>query len=172
MIFEQRPATSEYASFYSGYVSQVPEGSVLEVLSDQQAGVRDLVRGIPEDKRDYRYAEGKWSIGDVLGHVIDTERVFGYRVLHFARGASGAIPGMDQDDFAANAPYGQRSLSSLAAEWEMLRGANLEQYGVFDEAVLNRTGTASGVLFSVRALLFIMAGHAAHHVRVLQERYL
>lgn len=172
MIFEQRPSDQEFAPYYAGYVSQVPSGSVLEILDSQQASIRGLIEGIPETLHNHRYAEGKWTVAEVLGHIIDTERVFGYRALHFARGAEGQIPGMDQDDFAANAPYSARSLASLAREWSGLRGANVEQYGAFDKAILDRTGIASGVTFSVRALLYIMAGHAAHHVRVLRERYL
>lgn len=172
MIFEQRPSDREFAPYYAGYVSQVPDGSVLELMGHQRSSITTLIEGVPDALHDHRYAVGKWTVAQVVGHIIDTERVFGYRALHFARGAEGKIPGMDQDDFAANAPYAARSLASLAREWSGLRGANVEQYRAFDAAILDRTGVASGVTFSVRALLYIMAGHAAHHVRVLQERYL
>lgn len=169
---DRLPDPTEYAPFYAGYVEEAPEGPIVEVLRAQQESIRDFIDGLSEDLAGHRYAEGKWSIAEVLGHVVDTERVFGYRALHFARGATGEIPGMDQDDFAATAPYHRRSLASIGDEFGWLRASNVEQYQAFDAEIFDRSGIASGASVSVRALLHIMAGHAAHHVSVLKERYL
>lgn len=169
---DRLPDPSEYAPFYAGYVTEAPAGRIVDVLRAQQKSIRDFIQSIPEDLAGHRYAEGKWTVAEVLGHVVDTERVFGYRALHFARGADGAIPGMDQDEFAATAPYHRRSLASIGNEFGWLRASNVEQYQAFDAEIFSRSGIASGASVSVRALLHIMAGHAAHHVSVLQERYL
>ncbi len=168
----KRPAEGEYSPFYSTYVDQVPVGPVLDTLRQQKDTTQELLSRIPEEAGDHRYSEFKWSIKEVLGHVIDAERVFQFRALHFARKATGEIPGMDQDDFASTAPYGARPISSIAAELRLVRSANIEQYAFWDAATLAHTGVASGVGFSVRALLYIMAGHEQHHMRVLKERYL
>ncbi|MFT4605991.1 MAG: hypothetical protein ACI9W4_002736 [Rhodothermales bacterium] len=169
---DRLPEPSEYAPFYAGYVSAAPNGPIVDVLRSQGTDICDFIRGVPEETAGHRYAEGKWTVAEVLGHVVDTERVFGYRAFHFARGTTGEIPGMDQDVFAANAPYQRRSLGSIADEWTWLRASNAEQYQAFDGEIMSRSGIASRAAVSVRALLHIMAGHAAHHVTVLKERYI
>ena len=168
----RRPSPSEYDDFYAGYIGRVPEGDILETLQLQREVHYNLLNEIPSEMADFRYAPGKWTVAEVLGHVIDAERLFGYRALHFARGGTGAIPGMDQDVWAAHAPYQRRSLASIIEEMYLLRGANVKQFQAFDEETLDRVGVASGVEFSVRALLYIMAGHEKHHVSVLRARYL
>lgn len=169
---DRSPEPSEYAPYYAGYVRQAPAGNIVDALQSQRQSVRDFIAGLSEDIAGHRYAEGKWTVAEVLGHVLDTERVFGYRALYFARGATGAIVGMDQDEFAATAPYHRRSLASIGNEFDWIRAANVEQYRAFDAEILDRQGIASGASVSVRALLHIMAGHAAHHLAVLEERYL
>lgn len=168
----KRPAPSEYDSYYARYIGRVPDGPVVETLSMQGKTFNVFLRELPEEMASHRYAPGKWTVAEVLGHVIDAERVFGYRAVHFARGASGAIPGMDQDEWASTAPYSSRSLSSMVEELYLLRGSNVRQFEAFDTQVLDRTGMASGCVFSVRSLLYIMAGHEAHHMAILRERYL
>ncbi|MFT5143625.1 MAG: hypothetical protein ACI84D_002255 [Thalassolituus oleivorans] len=167
-----RPLNSEYAEYYGVYIEQVPDGAILDILSAQRNETRDFLGSIPQAKAGHRYAPGKWTVSDVLGHVIDAERVFGFRALHIARAASGDIPGMDQDEFASAAPYGNRSLASIARELDLLRAANVEQFSAWDWVTLDRVGIASGATFSVRALLYILAGHERHHMRILRERYL
>ena len=168
----RRPLATEYDDYYAGYIGRVPEGSIIETLTIQREAHHAFLREVPESVADHAYLPGKWTVRELLGHVIDAERVFGFRALHFARGADGEIPGMDQDQFAAAAPYGRRSLSSIVDEFYLLRGANLAQFRAFDEAIMSRRGIASGVRFTVRALLYIMAGHESHHIHVLRERYL
>jgi len=168
----RRPARSEYADFYAAYIGQVPDGDVLELLEEQLASSLDLFASIPADKLDHRYAPGKWTVKQVLGHVIDAERIFSYRALRFARGDATPLPGMDQETFMAGANFAQRPMASLVEEYRHQRLADLALFRSFDEEILGRTGEASGCLFTVRALVYIIAGHERHHVRILRERYL
>ena len=167
-----RPASDEYDPFYETYVGLVPETSLDEVLDQQLEIVANLIAGLSESKADHRYAPGKWSIREVIGHVIDTEWVFSNRALWFARGNPGPLPGMDQDDFARASVYDGVALPILAEQFQSIRAAGLAQYRTFSEQILGRRGTASGGEVSVRALLYILAGHLRHHLRVLEDRYL
>ncbi len=168
----ERPEDSEYAPYYGNYVSLVPPGDVLRILEDQVRDTGALLRAITGDRAGYRYAPGKWSTKDVVGHVIDTERIFAYRALRFARADITPLPGYEQDDYVANGGFDQRGLADLAAELEHLRRANLLMFGGLDSSALLRRGLANGVEFTVRSLIYIIAGHERHHVRVLRERYL
>lgn len=168
----KRPATTEYATYYERYVSLVPEGDILDTLRRQLESTLELLRGIDEEKSDSRYAEGKWSIKELVGHVTDGERIFGYRALRFARGDETPLPGFEQDDYVSNGNFADYSLSELAAEFELVRLANLSLFRHLDEAAWERSGEASENLVSVRALAYLLAGHEAHHMRILRERYL
>jgi len=170
--FRRRPTASEYDDFYADYIAEVPDGDVLEILAEQLASSGELFASIPRDKLDHRYAPGKWTIREVVGHVIDAERVFSYRALRFARGDKTSLPGMDQETFMEGVDFGRRPMESLIAEHRHLRSSNLALFGSFDEEVLARTGVASGCPFTVRALIYIIAGHERHHVEILEQRYL
>ena len=167
----QRPDASEYAEYYGRYVDRVPRGDVAEILADQLAGTLDLFAGVDEARAAQRYEPGKWSVKQVLGHMIDTERAFGFRALAFARGERAPIPGMEQDDYVAAAKLDARPLANLLAEYEGLRRADIALFWSFDEEESLRRGTASEVEFSVRSIPFIIAGHELHHSAVLRERY-
>jgi hypothetical protein len=167
-----RPDASEYAEFYETYVSKVPPGDVLRILADQHDESQALLAGIDEDKARFRYAPGKWSLKEVAGHLVDTERVFSYRGLAFARRDPNAFPGMDQDLYVLQGGFGDRPLSSIAEEWSHLRQANLRLFASWDEEVQLRRGQASGHSCSVRAIPYIVAGHERHHLQILRERYL
>lgn len=167
----RRPGADEYAPFYAGYVGQVPDGDVVEQLERQLATGLDLFGGLSEPRLDHRYAPGKWSVRQVIGHVVDAERLFSFRALAFARGDAAAQPGMDQEEWMAGAGFERRSRESLLAEYEHLRRANLALFSCLDEAAFERRGVASGNAFTVRALVWIVAGHELHHRRVLGARY-
>ena len=167
-----RPDPSEYAEFYADYVAKSPEGDPQGSLWLQAEDATSLLEVIPEPRGDYAYAEGKWTIKECLRHIIDTEWIFGYRMLCFARGDAGPFPGMDQDEYAAEANVEGVLLSNLVGEFEALRRATIGMVQGFTPMQLDRRGTASDCEFSVRALAFIIAGHAAHHFEVLRERYL
>lgn len=166
------PRPDEYHEFYAGYVSLVPPGDVVETLRSQLTSFVRLFADVPASKVDYRYAPGKWTTKEVIGHMIDTEWIFTYRALRFARGDQAALPGMDQDVFMAGANFGDRDLAGMVDELRHLRSASLALFASFDEAIWDRTGTASGCHFTVRAIAHVIAGHGLHHVGVLKERYL
>jgi len=171
-VDRRRPDGSEYDGYYDRYVRPVPDGDIIDLLSAQLAATRDLLNIIPIEKEAYRYAPGKWTTKEVVGHIIDTEWVFAYRGLNFARNFPIPLPGMDQDEFMAGANFAARPFSSLSLEYSCLRGAVIQLFGSFDESILNRTGIASGCRFTVRSILYIIAGHERHHIEVLKDRYL
>lgn len=167
----QRPDPDEYADFYAGYVRRVPEGDVVETLSRQFEGTRSLLAAVPPDRERWRYADDKWSIREVVGHLLDTERVFSLRTLWVARAADGEQPGMDQDAWAAASNASDRALPELLEEWAAVRRATvLMLRGLPGDAWLLR-GRASDVEFTTRALAWISAGHELHHREGLERDY-
>lgn len=167
----EKPSPAEYAHFYSGYIAKVGDESVLDFLRKQSKEFVEFLKQIPQDKLLYRYEEGKWSVAEVLGHIIDTERVMAYRALRFARADKAVLSGYEQDDYVLTGRFDERSLESLIAEFEGCRVSNLEFAQALNEEESLRTGEANGAVFSVRALLYVMAGHLQHHWDILNERY-
>jgi hypothetical protein len=167
----KRPAESEYALYYGTYVSLVPEADVAAVLEAQPAQLRLLAGAIGQDRETYRYAPGKWSIREVLGHVVDTERVFGYRAFSIGRGEQQPLARFDQDAYLAASGFDKRPLADLVHEFAVVREANLLTLRHLTDTDWDRIGTVSGNPMSARAIAFIMAGHLRHHLRVLQEQY-
>ena len=167
-----RPTPEEFNEFYQDYIDQVPDGDILDFLKSQRLRMNELISSFPESRIDYRYADGKWSAKQVVGHVVDTEWIFTYRALRIARNDRTPMAGMDQNEFMAGANFGDRTLESLGQEFNHLRSASVELFSSFNEGVMSRSGTASGFPFTVRALIYIIGGHTEHHMCVLQERYL
>ncbi|MDA8015845.1 MAG: DinB family protein [Thermoanaerobaculia bacterium] len=172
MVRSKRPGAEEYDPFYDGYIQTVPDGDIVDRLASELDSGLTFYGAVPKARRDYRYSDDKWTLREVLGHVLDTERIFSYRSMCIARGDQTALPGMDQDEYMAGADFGRRSWDSLMSEYEHLRRANLALVSSFGETELQRRGTASGLPISVRALVWILAGHEMHHRNVIQERYL
>jgi len=166
-----RPTDKEYASFYAGYVSLVPESDALAVLAAQPAELQQLAAAIPKERETHRYAPGKWSVREVFGHLTDGERVFGYRAFCISRGDKASLPGFDEKEYIAGSDYDERPVAELAGDFAALRGSNLAVFRRLDAEVWRRTGTANGTPVTVRALAFIMAGHVRHHLGVLRTRY-
>ena len=163
---------AEFAPFYASYVAQVPDGDLLEEL---EISVHDLIRfvqNIPMDKYDYRYAEGKWTIKDILQHLMDSERIFAYRALRIARNDKTPLPGFDENEYAAIAGGSKRTIRDLLTELALVRQSTIHLFKIFNEEALLRMGTASGFPVSVRALGVIIIGHQKHHQKVFEERYL
>jgi hypothetical protein len=167
-----RPASSEYAPFYGGYVGAVPDGDFLPLLERQGSETVALLRAVSEKTSQHRYAPGKWSIREVVGHLTDAERVFTYRALSFARGDATPLPSFDENTWAATSNADRRPLADLIGDFEAVRAATLALLRGFDEEQFARAGIASGHQVTVRALAYIVAGHERHHVRILRERYL
>jgi hypothetical protein len=167
-----RPDSDEFASFYAGYISKVPDGDIVETLASQITGTAAFLRSLPESQGDHRYGPGKWSIREVIGHMTDAERVFAYRAMRFSRGDETPVPGFDENFYVANSTFGARSIGDLASEFEHVRHATVHMLRGLDEAAMTRRGTANGNAVSVRALAFILAGHERHHLEILRTRYL
>ncbi|HEX8634788.1 MAG TPA: DinB family protein [Pyrinomonadaceae bacterium] len=167
-----RPAETEYAPYYGKYVSLVHGDDILAVLSDQLSATLALLRGIPESQAGFRYADGKWSINELVGHMIDAERIFAYRALRFGRNDQTPVPGFEQDDYIRHASFDACSLGDLTAEFESVRRATLFLFRHLDAAAWMRRGIASDSEVSVRALAYIIAGHELHHAGILRDRYL
>jgi uncharacterized damage-inducible protein DinB len=167
-----RPQNNEYAPYYAGYIAQVPDGDLVDVLRRQIGETLSLVRGVPEERASHRYAPGKWSIKEVLGHMADVERIMGYRMLCIARGDTTPLPGFDENAYVPVANFDARSLASLASEFEQVRRATVAFIEHLDADAAARRGTANNLEITARAIAYIIAGHERHHVRILRERYL
>jgi len=166
-----RPADSEFAPFYQAYVGRVPAGDIVETLGREIERTRALLSGVDTTGADFRYAADKWSVKEVVGHVIDAERVFAYRALSFARGSAAPLPSFDEDRWAIEASSATRMLPDLLEELTLLRRSHVLMFGGLEQAVWSRGGEASGKFVTVRGLAWILAGHEIHHRTVLAERY-
>jgi len=167
-----RPSDSEYDAYYRPMIGLVPDQPVLAVLDEQRYEIMGFLGSLDKATADYRYGPEKWSVKEVLGHVVDTERIFGARALCFARGEVRPLPPFEQDDYVRSAGFDRRSLASISEEFEAVRRSTETLFESFDESQWNRDGVANEVRMSVRAVAYIVAGHAAHHMSVIRERYL
>lgn len=163
---------NEYASYYQNYINKAGEVDLMEELEISVYRLIRFVREIPMDKFDYRYAEDKWTIKDILQHLIDSERIFSYRALRFARKDQTPLASFEEDDYANAANGSKRSIQDLLTEVAVVRQSTLSLFKSFDAETLQRIGTASNNPMSVRALGFVIIGHQNHHQQVFEERYL
>lgn len=170
MSLYTHPAADEYAPYYGKYIDRVGDDTLAALVS-QAAETAKLLAATSEEKAGYRYAEGKWSVRQVIGHVTDTERVFTYRAMRVSRGDLTPLPGFDENEFMKVANFDQRSLADLAAEFAAVRAATVLFYRSLNAAAVGRRGTASGQPVTVRALCAMTAGHELHHLSLLRERY-
>ena len=172
MPLVSRPDPADYPPYYRRYVERVPEGDVVDVLERQVEDTLTLVGRFSPGREEHRYAPDKWSVRDVVGHVVDAERVFALRLLWMAREAGAEQPCFEENDWAAVSNAGRRPLAELGAELRAVRAATVALLRGLDEAAWRRRGTACGVGFTVAALAHVIAGHELHHRAVLEERYL
>jgi uncharacterized damage-inducible protein DinB len=168
----KRPQPEEYPESLAYYISLVQDDNGIKALEQQIIQLLQLIGEIPEEKENFAYAEGKWTIKELIGHMIDSERIFGYRALCIARGEIKALPGFDEDDYVKEGYFNKRSLYDLAHEFSLVREANMAMYKSFSEEILNRKGTTNNYQVSVRAILFASIGHEKHHMKIIRERYL
>jgi hypothetical protein len=165
------PQAEEFPIFYKGYVDTVSD-DVLAELEQQIESFSALLKNVPKEKASFAYAEGKWTIKELAGHVIDTERIMAYRALRIGRNDATPLPGFEENDYVANAHFEDRSLENLADEFAALRKANMYLIRSLNDIEIDRSGISNDKPISVRALIFIMAGHVNHHVAILKQRYL
>lgn len=168
----KRPEISEFDPYYNTYISLIEGDDVLPVLNSQSDKLRSVFSGVGEDRGVYAYGEGKWTVKELLSHIIDGERIFAYRVLRISRGDETPIEGFEQDGYIENSNANGRSFSDLLDEFDLLRRSNMLMFRSMSSAGGSRLGTANEKPVSVRALAYIMAGHVEHHIRILQDRYL
>ena len=167
-----KPAPTEHALEFSKYVTLVPEGDIIQTLERQIENSLSLFRSIPSDKGNFRYAPDKWSVKELLGHLIDSERMFTYRALRFARNDQTPLPGYEQDDYVREGNFDSRNLADMVEEFATLRRATVQLFRPLNETEWLRHGKANENDVSVRALAYIIAGHELHHMGVLRSRYL
>jgi uncharacterized damage-inducible protein DinB len=167
-----RPAKGDYGEYYQKYIDLVKGDDIFRILVEQNMDSQNVLNSFSESKGNYKYAEGKWTVKEVIGHMMDVERIFAYRALCIARGETNPLPGMDQDMYVYNGNFNKRQLFDLNYEYRLLRESNILLFGGFDKSVLQNKGTASGYEVTVLALMFMTVGHEKHHLNVLMERYI
>ncbi|MDM5317836.1 DinB family protein [Fictibacillus sp. b24] len=161
----------KYADYYKTYVKLVPEGDIAQILGDQMRETVGIVSLLSEERCEYRYEAGKWSIKEVIGHVVDTERIMSYRLLSIARGEKVSLPGYDENAYVEIADFDSSSMKTLLENFVAVRQATIQLIKSLSEESLTRTGTANGHEVSVSALMMIIAGHELHHRNIILERY-
>lgn len=169
---QEYPASSEYVHFYSDYVGLVEKGNIINTLNTQMHEIYTLINSVPGDKAFYTYEPGKWTLKEVIGHMIETERVFSYRALALSRGEQQALPSMEQDEYMEENNYNSRTLANLSNEYLAVRVSTIHLFSNMTKAMISKSGVASGFEFTVRSLAFIIAGHERHHINVIKEKYL
>lgn len=166
------PEASEYDPYYGRYISLVHTADILQALEHQLSETTALLSRLTEQQGGYRYAPGKWSVKEVAGHVIDTERIFAYRALRIARNDSTPVEGFEQDDYVPYGRFDERALATLVEEFASVRESSLFLFKHLDTAAWMRRGIANGKEISVRALAYVIAGHELHHRRMIEDKYL
>lgn len=167
-----RPAKGDYNEYYQKYIDLVTSDDILKEMYQTSLLISNTFNMFPQNKGDFRYAEGKWTLKEVVGHMLDTDRIFSYRALAIARGEKQPLPGFDQDIYVVNGKFNNRPLFDLVYEYRLARENNLQMFKGFDNSVLQNRGVASGYEVTVLALMFMIVGHQKHHVNILKERYL
>lgn len=166
-----RPYFSDFPTFYRGYVEHIDTDDILATLREQKLKIRTLFENLSEEQANFAYAAGKWTVKEVLGHMIDAERVFVFRALSFARGETQPLPGFDENTYVPAGKFGSRSMKSLIEEYDSVRQATLTLFGNLNAEDWARTGIANQGKFTVNSIAYIIAGHEAHHLNILKERY-
>ena len=167
-----RPNPGDYSPYYENYIKLIEGEDIVKILNDQSKKTQDVLNSFSEHKGNFRYADGKWTVKEVVGHLLDTERVFAYRALCIARGEKKSLPSFDQDEYVKAGNFNRRELFDLNYEYRLLRESNLLLFRSFTPEMLRLRGFASESTVTVLALLFIIAGHEKHHMNVLREKYI
>jgi uncharacterized damage-inducible protein DinB len=169
----EKPEEGEYAPYAMMYIGLLPDdGLVLKHLKDNLKATKDFILSLPEEKLVFRYAEGKWTIKEMLVHIIDDERIYAYRALRFARNDQMELPGFDQDIYAHHSGAKERSIKGILKEFATVRNSTISLFKNLDDEALMRAGVADGKAMSVRAAAYHIAGHELRHINIIKERYL
>jgi hypothetical protein len=168
----QKPESKDYPASYEGYINNVADEDPIRMLEEQFIELRNILSPLDDSQAAHAYAEGKWSIKELIGHLIDTERVMSYRALAIARGEKQHLPGFDEKDYAKESNINSRNLSRILNEYHNVRKATLSLFKSFDENILSKRGVANNSEITVNAIVYMVAGHEKHHIKILKERYL
>lgn len=168
----QRPDIIEYNPYFKQYIDLVPNGNLVSILKQQQKETNEIVRNVTDEQSEFRYAENKWSLKDVLGHMADTERVMSYRLLVVARGDTTPLPSFDENLYTQNANFNQLFLENLIVDWNIVRQNTISLLTYLPKRALMNRGTIFNHPTTARAIAYIIAGHELHHRRIITERYL
>jgi len=167
-----RPNKNDYPEYAQKYIELVVEDDIIQALHQTNKEMTDVINSFPQSKGDYSYAENKWTVKQVIGHLSDTDRIFAYRALAIARGETQALPSFDQDLYVENGNFNSKTLSEISYEYRLTRESNLLLFRSFDKSVYQNRGIAAGNEVTVLGILFMVAGHQRHHINILKEKYL
>ena len=167
-----RPAPGDYSTYYENYIKLIEGDDILKILNEQSKKTQDILNSFSEHRGNFRYADGKWTVKELVGHLLDTERVFAYRALCIARGEKKSLPGFDQDDYVKEGNFNRRELFDLNYEFRLLRESNLLLFRTFTPEMLKLKGFANESSVTVLAILFMIEVHEKHHMNVLREKYM
>jgi hypothetical protein len=168
----KRPEENEYPTYYESYLKLVPERNLLEILEHQLTNAVTLFSGLREEQGNIAYASGKWTVKEVVGHVMDTERIMSYRLLRIARGDKTPLAGFSEEDYAIEGSFSERPLSELVEEFQAVRKSTLSLLRGIPEHAWLRSGTANELPITARAIAYIIAGHGIHHTNIIKEKYI
>ena len=168
----RRPEIKEYAPYYEDYIKGVIGNDPFRNLANQYQEIQSILQSLPEEEANYAYSEGKWTVKEVLGHLIDTERIMSYRALCISRKEKQSLPGFEQDDYVKEANFKERTITNLLDDYRTVRKSTINLFKNFSESMLNQRGIANGEEVTVLALLYIITGHEMHHLKILKEKYL
>lgn len=167
-----RPNKQDHIAYFEHYINLVPESDIISALKNNHQSTLEFIKSIPIDKTDYQYADNKWTVKQVLNHIIDTERIFSYRALRFSRGDSQLLPGFSENIFAANANLSKTDLNLLSEEFDVVRRATILQFSQLSDKELLLKGSTSSGENNVLSIGYVIAGHTQHHLNIIKERYL
>ncbi|KUG25484.1 hypothetical protein ASZ90_004696 [hydrocarbon metagenome] len=168
----KKPLLTDFPEYYRRYIEKVIDKDILKYFAEQKNYVVDFFASIDEEKSKYRYAENKWSIKQILGHLCDSERIFITRALKFARNEKQSLPGFDENEYVDSANFDELSLEILIDDFKKMRDSHISLFKTFNDEILDRKGIANNTEYSVSSVLYIMAGHVDHHLKVIKEKYI
>lgn len=168
---DNRPEPDEYGEFYKNYIELIDEPNIVQVLIQQGQQTYAVIQRLTTDEASHRYEKDKWSVKEIFGHLVDTERIMAYRALCISRGETTSLPGYDHETYVQEAEFENRSLQSISTEYDALRNSNISMFNSFSKNQTMRKGTANDVTVSVRGLAYIIAGHERHHMQILENKY-
>ncbi|UYZ23704.1 DinB family protein [Mesobacillus jeotgali] len=168
----KRPKLEEFPAYTRNYIKLVPEGDIVDILTEQLDTTYNLLSQVTEDQADYRYEDGKWSLSEVLGHLTDTERIMAYRILRIARGDQNPLVGFDENEFVKKASFYERPMTDLLEDYQNVRTATTSLLKGLPQHSLKYRSNANGFEVTVETVAYMVAGHERHHLKIIEEKYL